>query len=247
VIERLKQGQPFFGVMQSIPSPTLTEIALLSGFDFIVLDREHAAVDESAQLASIQVVSLSGGFVLVRLRANEFAAVGRYLDFGVNGILMPDVCSAEDASLFVAAATHGPRGTRSWTGGGSRVQRYGLDPHAAPVKPLLLAMIEGAAGVRAIEGIVATEGLDGIVIGPHDLSADLDSPNDFSTEAYRTAFETVEAAVTRRGKILGSRTHPGFPIERLLAAGHRFILTCGDVSALRDGFHLHLEAVRGKQ
>jgi 2-keto-3-deoxy-L-rhamnonate aldolase RhmA len=83
------------------------------------------------------------------------------------------------------------------------------------------------------------------VIGPHDLAADLDSPNDFSTEAYRTAFESVEAAVTRCGKILGSRTHAGFPIERLLAAGHRFIVTSGDVSALRDGFRLHLEAVRG--
>jgi len=242
-LARLRRGQVVFGVMQSIPSSMLTEIALWSGFDFVVLDREHALVDEVSQLASIQLTTASAAFMMVRLRANEFAAVGRYLDIGVDGILMPDIRTVGDAQALAAAATHGPNGTRSSTGGGARAQRYGID-QGARLKPLLIAMIESAQGIRSVDDILATEGIDGVVIGPHDLAADLNSAGDFSTSAYIQAFASVEAAAGRHGKILGTRTHPGFPLERLLKAGHRFILASGDVAAIRDGFRQHLDAVR---
>jgi 2-keto-3-deoxy-L-rhamnonate aldolase RhmA len=85
------------------------------------------------------------------------------------------------------------------------------------------------------------------VIGPHDLAADLGTDNDFAAPAYHAAFSKIEEAATRAGVLLGSRTHPGFPIERLLGAGHSFILASGDVSALRDGYRAHLEAARGGQ
>jgi 2-keto-3-deoxy-L-rhamnonate aldolase RhmA len=243
-LARLRRGQVVFGVMQSIPSSMLTEIALWSGFDFVVLDCEHALIDEVSQLASIQLTTASSAFVMVRLRVKEFTAVGRYLDIGVDGILMPDIRTAEDAQAFVASATHGPKGTRSSTGGGARAQRYGIG-HGAASRPLLIAMIESAQGVRSVDGILATEGIDGVVIGPHDLAADLSSASDFSSSAYLQAFESMEVAARRRGKILGTRTHPGFPLDRLLKAGHRFILASGDVGAIRDGFRLHLDAARG--
>ena len=243
-LARLRRGQVVFGVMQSIPSSMLTEIAIWSGFDFVVLDCEHAIIDEVSQLASIQLTAASPAFMMVRLRANEFTAVGRYLDFGVDGILMPDVRTVGDAQAFVASATHGPAGTRSSTGGGARAQRYGMN-HGARPKPLLIAMIEGVQGVRSVDGILATEGIDGVAIGPHDLAADLNSGGDFSSSAYVQAFESVEVAAGRHGKILGTRTHPGFPLDRLLKGGHRFILASGDVGAIRDGFRQHLDAVRG--
>lgn len=242
-LSRLRRRQTVFGALQSIPSPVLTEIAVLSGYDFIILDLEHGVLDEPSLLASLQVISRSAAFAVVRVRPRDFGAVGRYLDFGADGILLPDVCSAADAQMFVTAATHGPRGSRS-SSGSARARGYGLGGRADSGSPLLLAMIEGAEAVSKIDAIVATPGLDGVVIGPHDLAADLGIDNDFSTPVYQDAFIRVEEAATRAGILLGSRAHPGFPIERLLVAGHSFILASADVSALRDGYRVHLEAAR---
>jgi 2-keto-3-deoxy-L-rhamnonate aldolase RhmA len=243
-LSRLRRHQAVFGALQSIPSPALTEVALWSGFDFIILDLEHGVLDEPSLLASLQVISHTPAFAVVRVRPRDFSAVGRYLDFGADGILLPDVCSAGEARMFVAAAAHGPRGSRS-SSEGARGARYGLSGRANSGSPLLLAMIEGADAVSEIDAIATTPGLDGLVIGPHDLAADLGSENDFSTPAYQAAFARIEQAATHAGVLLGSRTHPGFPIERLLGAGHSFILASGDVTALRDGYRAHLEAARG--
>jgi 2-keto-3-deoxy-L-rhamnonate aldolase RhmA len=98
--------------------------------------------------------------------------------------------------------------------------------------------------VANIDAIVATTGLDGLVIGPSDLSADLDCPNDFAKPAYGAAFVAIERAATRAGLILGSVAHTGFDLERLLAAGHCFIRASSDVMALRDGLLAHLGATR---
>jgi len=242
-LERLRRRVPVIGTLQSICAPTLTEIAILSGYDFIVLDCEHSVLDEPSQLASLQVISGTEAFSVVRVRPQDFAAVGRYLDFGAHAILLPDVRSAADASAFVAAATHGPRGTRSSTGA-VRANRYGIPSSKQAPAPLLLAMIEGAQAVDAIEAIAATPGLDGLVIGPNDLAADLDVVDDFSAPAYVAAFTAVEQAAKRERLILGSRTHPGFPIERLLGAGHCFILAGRDVAAIREGYRLNLREAR---
>jgi 2-keto-3-deoxy-L-rhamnonate aldolase RhmA len=243
-ISRLRRHQAVFGALQSIPSPALTEVALWCGFDFIILDLEHGVLDEPSLLASLQVISHTPAFAVVRVRPRDFGAVGRYLDFGADGILLPDVCSAGEAQLFVAAANHNQRGART-AGGSARAARYGLGSRVNSGSPLLLAMIESADAVSEIDAIATTPGLDGVVIGPHDLAADLGTENDFSTPTYQAAFTSIEQAATRAGVLLGSRSHPGYPIERLLGAGHSFILASGDVAALRDGYRADLEAARG--
>jgi 2-keto-3-deoxy-L-rhamnonate aldolase RhmA/pimeloyl-ACP methyl ester carboxylesterase len=243
-LARLRLGEPVFGALQSIPTPMVTEIAVWSGYDFVILDCEHAIVDETAHLAALQVISGSDAFAVVRVRPGDLSAVGRYLDIGADGILLPDVRSAAEAQAFVAAAFHAPAGTRSSTGGSARATRYRLVNNEPRARPLLLAMIEGAQAVSAISAIAATPGLDGLVIGPYDLAADLGVPEDFSMPVYRETFAAVERAAVRAGILLGSRSHPGFSIERLLDAGHRFILLSSDAAALRDGYRAHLEAVR---
>jgi 2-keto-3-deoxy-L-rhamnonate aldolase RhmA len=244
-LPRLRSGEPVFGIIQTIPAPTLTELAVWSGSDFVILDCEHGILDEPAQLACLQVMSGSDAFSAVRVRPGDLAAVGRYLDFGADAILMPDVQSAADAEAFVAAATPGPRGTRSSTGS-ARATRYGLG-RIETGSPLLLALIEGGKAVAAIDAIAATPGLSGLVIGPSDLSADLGCPNDFTAPAYTAAFVRIEQAAASAGLFLGGRAHPGFPIERLLDAGHSFLIAGADITVLRDGFHSQLAAARDRR
>jgi 2-keto-3-deoxy-L-rhamnonate aldolase RhmA len=243
-LARLRLRLPVFGILQTIPNATLTEMALWSGYDFVILDCEHGVVDEQAHLACLRVISGSQAFSVVRVRPGDIGAVGRYLDFGADGIMLPGVQTAADAAGFVAAATHGPVGTRSSTGSGSRAARYGLHDQAAGERPLLLAMIEGKQAVANIAAIVATPGLDGLVIGPYDLSADLGCPYDYSSPAYNDAFVRIEQAATGARLLLGTAAHAGFPVERLLGSGHCFILASVDIFALRDGYRSHLEAAR---
>jgi 4-hydroxy-2-oxoheptanedioate aldolase len=242
-LARLRQSEPVFGLIQTIPNPTLTELAVWSGFDFVIIDSEHGVADEAAHLACLQVVSGTDAFAAVRVPAGNFGAVGRYLDLGADAILMPDVRSAEDAGTFVAAATTGPNGTRSSTGS-ARASRYGLG-RLSDQSPLLLAMIEGRMAAEGVGGIIATPGIGGLVIGPSDLSADLGCPNDFTNPAYTQAFSHVERCAANARLVFGTKPHPGFELERLLAAGHRFIIAAADITTLRDGFRAQLAAVRG--
>jgi 2-keto-3-deoxy-L-rhamnonate aldolase RhmA len=239
-LARLRRLEPVFGLIQTIPNPTLTELAVWSGFDFVILDGEHGIADEPAHLACLQVVAGTDAFAAVRVPAGNFGAVGRYLDLGADAILMPDVRSGADAAAFVAAATTGPTGTRSSTGS-ARTSRYGLG-RLSDQPPLLLAMIEGQKAVERIAAIIATPGIDGLVIGPSDLSADLGRPNDFANAAYAQAFRHVERSAADARLVFGTKPHPGFELWRLLAAGHRFIIAAADVTTLRDGYRAQLAA-----
>ncbi|MDB5582296.1 MAG: 4-hydroxy-2-oxo-heptane,7-dioate aldolase [Bradyrhizobium sp.] len=243
-LSRLRAGDPVFGVLQTVPATPFTELALWSGYDFVILDCEHGLVDEVLHMAMLQIIGASAGFSAVRVRPEDYQAVGRYLDMGVDCVLMPDLQSAEAARRFVAAATPGPHGTRSSTGAGARCGRYGLG-RAPDRTPLLLAMIESGTAVEEIEAIAGVPGLSGFVVGPHDLSADLGCPGAFDDPGFDAAMAAVEAAARRHGLILGSGATAIYPVDRLLAAGHRFLLASTDIRAMRDGLAAHLSAAHG--
>jgi 2-keto-3-deoxy-L-rhamnonate aldolase RhmA len=241
-LERLRRGEPVFGIVQTLPLPTLTELAVWSGYDFVILDCEHGIVDEAAHVACLQVVSNSGAFAAVRVRPKDFGSVGRYLDFGADAILLPDVQTLADAVAFVSAATCGPLGNRSSTRS-ARISRYGL---GAPTEraPLLFAMIEGNRALADLTAIAATPGISGFIVGPNDLSADLGCPFEFSAPAYSAAISKIEQTAAIAQLLIGTIAHPQYPTERLLAAGHRFIIVSSDVAIVREGCKTQLAAAR---
>jgi 4-hydroxy-2-oxoheptanedioate aldolase len=240
---RLAGRQPVFGMVQTLPSPIIAELAVLCGFDFVILDCEHGIIDEAAHLACLQVISANGALAAVRVRANDFDAIARYLDFGAGAILVPDVQGPEQAAALVRAATHGPLGTRSSTGN-SRAARYGLGQAQDVQPPLLFALIESARAVESIDDILATPGLSGVIVGPNDLAADLGCGVDFSVKNYVDAFETIERSAARAGLLLGTKPHGTFTVSRLLQSGHHMIIAGADIVALREGMRAHLRAAR---
>lgn len=221
-LERLHARQPVFGAIQTLPGVGPTEAALRIGYDFVILDCEQGACDEAAHRASLDVIAASPAFAAVRVRAGDVTAVARYIGLGADVIMMPNVATAAEAAAFVGAAataTDGPG-------------------------PLLVAMIESRQAVECIGAIVATTGLDGIVIGPNDLVADLGCAGDFSAPAYQSAFAVVERTAASAGLFIGSAPHPGRDVARLIAAGHCFIRVGADIVALRDGLRTPLDAAR---
>jgi 4-hydroxy-2-oxoheptanedioate aldolase len=104
-------------------------------------------------------------------------------------------------------------------------------------------MIESGEAVTNVQAIVVTPGLAGIVIGPHDLAADLGT--ELGSAQYQEAVETIERATLEAGLLLGSAPNPAYSIARLRDAGHRFILASADAAAIREGMQLHLAAARG--
>jgi 4-hydroxy-2-oxoheptanedioate aldolase len=218
-LARLRQREPVFGIMQTLPSPHVTEAALQAGFDFVMLDCEHGIVDEAVHRAAVRLIGSSGAFSAVRVMPHDLAAVRRYLDWGVDVVLMPDVRNAAAASAFAECAGH--------------------DADA-----LMFAMIESGDGAASASAIAATQGIAGLVIGPHDLAAELGVPKEFTAPRFKRAVKTVEAAAHRAGALLGGGAYGGFPIEQLVASGHTFILAGSDIAALTPGFRAQFDATR---
>ncbi|MEQ8505354.1 MAG: aldolase/citrate lyase family protein [Rhodospirillales bacterium] len=157
-------------------------MATLGGFDWLVVDMEHTATDFQAMTDLIQITDLCGLEPLVRVGTNDPLLIKRALDAGAHGIIVPQVNTPEDARKAVASAYYPPRGNRG--AGLFRAQGYSDDFDSyhrwAETEITVIAQIEHHEGVTNLEEIMATDGIDGFLIGPYDLSASLGHPGDFS-------------------------------------------------------------------
>jgi 4-hydroxy-2-oxoheptanedioate aldolase len=248
--DRLKTERALLGLQQTHPNPALTEMAGICGYDFLMLDAEHGVFSEQDYLHALQALGSTEAYALIRLAGHDTQAVGRYLDMGVDGILVPNVSTAEQARALAAAMTYPPTGTRGFGAPVHRATRYGLglEDHLKTPRQgaCLIVMIESALGVKNIEDILAVEGVDGVFIGPSDLSASLGHARDFSQPAFAQALTTIEQATSRRGKLLGTAPHAGSPLEALLARGHRLILLEADMCLIREAMTLQVLKARAR-
>lgn len=236
-LERLAARKPVFGCIQALPATQCTEMAILAGFDFVMLDCEHSVVDEAAHLASLQIIGASPAFSAVRVRPKDYHAVGHYLDLGADVILMPNVRTRAEAERFCAAGRIGPDGARSFNGGATRAQRYGLGSDAPAPTPLLMAMIESVEGVENAAVIAETPGLGGLAIGPNDLAADLGVPDNFASPRFAAAVREVERVAAEHDLPLSGAAYTGLSsVDQLAAAHYTLIVVANDIAALRAGF-----------
>ena len=184
----MRSGEPLFGTWVSLGDPAVIEVLGGSGFDFLLLDGEHAPIDERTLLAQAIAAKAAGTPVMYRVRANETARIKIALDLGVDAIMVPWVNSAEDARRAVAAARYPPLGER---GIGPWRRRHGearlLGPWRASnyyaefwehvkranEQVALVVQIEQARAVEALDQILAVEGIEAAFIGPADLGASL--------------------------------------------------------------------------
>ncbi|KGJ02255.1 HpcH/HpaI aldolase family protein [Paracoccus sphaerophysae] len=164
------QGRPAINGWLSVGNPFIAEIMAGQGYDSITIDLQHGALDYGQALPMFQALRASGVVPLARVPWNEAGSVMKVLDAGAMGVICPMINSAAEAAQFVSYLRYPPLGQRSFGPTRASFAYGGYDTGAANDQILALAMIETQAGVDNLEAIAATPGLDGLYIGPSDLT-----------------------------------------------------------------------------
>ncbi len=238
----LDTDAPAFGIQLRFGSPAIAELAGLAGFDWILIDTEHAPQTPVTVQAQIQAAGCTPAAPVVRITRTDPDLIKLYLDMGAMGIVVPFVNTPEEAKLGADACRYPPRGTRGW--GPHRAAGYGLfeEEYTAGIDDAVvyLPIIESAEAVERIGDIMAVDGVDGCIVGPVDLCISLGVPFRFDHPKYLDALRRVREAGQRAGKPVG---HPLLGsmddeenVRRQVAAGVRLLLVGGDEPALKEGF-----------
>ncbi len=170
----LAWGEVQIGLWQALADPYAAEICAGSGFDWLLLDGEHAPNDLRSLLGALQSVAPYPTHPVVRVPHGDTALIKQVLDIGATTLLVPMVESAEQATELVRAMRYPPQGVRGVGSAIARSARWSRYPdylHEANAQVCLLVQVESLAGLQHIEAIAAVDGVDGIFIGPADLAA----------------------------------------------------------------------------
>ena len=237
VRELLAEGRTVLNGWSVIPGGFLAEVMASLGWDALTVDMQHGIIGQAEMIAMLQAISTTSLTPMVRLAANDATLVGHALDGGAMGVICPLINSPEEAAAFVAACRYPPHGVRS--SGATRAMIYaGFDYGAgADAQVLKFAMIETADALRRVEEIAATPGLDGLYIGPSDLSLALGGTQGFDKDEPHMleAYAAVAAACNRNGLTAGIHTATPAFAGRMAEMGFRFITLVGDFNFILAG------------
>lgn len=191
--DKLKNNQLTLGSWVTIAHPSIIDIMASAGFEWLVIDLEHTSIDLSQAHILISTIQANNMKALVRVSKNEEVIIKRVLDMGADGIIVPMVKSRIDALEAISYAKYPPIGKRGV--GLFRAQKYGLgfDDYKKWVNDelVIIAQIEHIEAVENITEIITTDGIDGIIIGPYDLSGSMGYPGEYHRDDVQQAIATV--------------------------------------------------------
>ena len=227
-------GKPALGANAGLGAPLAAEALSLAGFDWVAVDNQHGSWDEESSLMAFRSILIGSAVPMARVRANDYSAIGKLLDNGALGIIVPMVNTVEDAQAAAYAMRYLPRGGRSL---GPFAARFHGDDYVSWIddEVFLAVQIETKQAVENAEAILSVSGVDGCWIGPADLARSLDA--DLNTtqgsKAHEDAMARVLAACHRTNKIPGIAA--GDTAQRRLDQGFLFVTACGDRGLVADG------------
>ncbi|MFR9806593.1 HpcH/HpaI aldolase family protein [Pseudonocardia sp. RS010] len=228
----LESGGRAVGLACHTGDPHVAETLAMAGFDYLYLDQQHSVGGLASPVEMLRATARTGTTALVRVAANDPVLIGRALDAGAEGVIVPNVESAEAARRAAAAVHYPPLGVRSW---GPTRSAYGLGPDPATVngQVLCLVMIETAEGVAQAKEITAVPGVHGVYVGPGDLavSLGLDPVTGPRDDRHRTAVAEIVAACAAAGIAAGITGDPVTEADR----GFRMVTAGSDVGFLKAG------------
>ena len=246
--QMFKEGKPIINGWLQIPSSFSAEVMANQGWDSCTIDMQHGVVDYPDALNMLQAISTTNATPLARVNWNEPGQIMKILDAGCYGVICPMVSNRKEAENFIQACLYPPKGYRSF--GPVRALLYGgIDyPKQANTEILKLAMIETKEALEKLDEILDTPNLDGIYIGPADLSLALGEEPGFdrpeSTKAYKEILKILEAAKKRN--LLAGIHNGGFEYaQKMISKGFNLVTIGSDQRFLSSGAKTVIEKIKG--
>ncbi|WP_040495078.1 HpcH/HpaI aldolase family protein [Ilumatobacter nonamiensis] len=240
-----ERGDAALGAWLSGDSPAAAEVVGAAGFDYVNIDMQHGLADYSRVVEMMRALQSSPATITCRVPWNEQGIIGRVLDAGAMGVIIPMVNTVEQARRAVEACRYAPDGARSY--GPIRAgQVNGPDYQAtANDRVACIPMIETAEAVENLDDILDVDGIDAVYVGPADLSLTLGLPprGDHDDESFNTALAAIVEACNRRGVVAGIHANPQLVAKRL-EQGFRMVTATADLLAMADGLDRALAAGR---
>lgn len=232
----LKANQPQIGIWSSLSNHLAVEVLADAGFDWVLLDTEHSPNELPMVLQQLQALKEGTATPIVRPAWNDMVLVKRYLDLGVQTLLLPYVQNAEEAAAAVRYTRYPPQGVRG-VSGGSRASRFGrYKDYFKRVhdETCLLVQVETQSAMKEIEKICAVDGVDGVFIGPNDLAADMGHLGNWQHPDVWKVMEDAARRIRKAGKA------PGILVgeadgKRCLDMGYLFVAVGSDIGMLARG------------
>jgi 2-dehydro-3-deoxyglucarate aldolase/4-hydroxy-2-oxoheptanedioate aldolase len=230
----LSAGRPMIGTWFMSGSPTLAEAMGFAGFDFLVLDMEHSAVDAPQALPLLQAVAATPASSVIRLPWNDPIVVKRVLDSGAQTLMFPYIETAADAKRAVASTRYPPAGLRG-VAAMHRGSRYGSVPNymkRANDEMCVIIQLESVAAVSRLPEIAAVEGVDSIFIGPADLSASMGMIGELDRAEVQKALADAARACRAVGKPCGIVGANPDVVQRYREYGYTWTAVASDLAMM---------------
>jgi len=241
----LATGATTFGIFAGMAAPMAAEVAAASGADWVLLDLEHGAGGEEQISPTVVATGAYGVPTLVRVESAAAIRIGRALDAGAAGIMVPRIATAQQAREAVAHFSYPPIGDRG-VASYNRAAQWGRDPEAfnPQTRAAAIIQIETLGALEEVEEIAAIDGVDLLFVGPLDLSFALGVPRQFDHPLFVKALERVLSAATAYGKTAGILAANGATAKKYTAMGFRFLAISSDSVLLSQAVAKNIEEAK---
>lgn len=233
--QALREGRAQIGLWQALANPYTVEISAGAGYDWLLLDGEHAPNDVPLLVAQLQAMKGTASHAIIRPPIGETWIIKQMLDIGAQTLLIPMVDSKEMAKTMVKSVRYPPHGVR---GVGAALARASAFNRIADYLPTandeicLLLQVESRAGLEALDAIALTDGVDGVFIGPADLAADMGYLGKPGAPEVQAEVEKALAKIQSHGKAAGILIGDVSLAKRYLELGATFVAIGNDVTLL---------------
>lgn len=235
---RLSERETQVGLWAALASPYCAEICAGAGFDWLLLDGEHAPNDVRSLLAQLQAIAAYDVAAVVRPPVADTTLIKQYLDIGAQTLLLPMIDHVEQAEIAVRATRYPPHGMRGVGSGLARAARWSRIPQylqRADGEICVLVQVESKKGIENLDAIAAVPGVDGVFIGPSDLAAAYGHIGQTTHPEVAAIIERAIAGIRRAGKAVGILAVDDKVARRYIELGCSFIAVGTDVGLLARG------------
>lgn len=231
--QALQSGTPRFGSWLGVADPYMAELVGRAGFDWLLVDGEHAPNDIRSLMAQLQVLEGLGPDLVVRLPMGEDWLIKQALDIGAQTLMIPMVETGEQAAHLVRAMRYAPQGIRGMGAALARASQFsGITDYAATANDqmCLIVQVETAKGVDNLDDILAVDGVDGVFVGPADLSADMGYPGNPDAPQVQAVIADILRRSRAAGKGAGILSTEDAQTPTHIANGANFVAVGIDVT-----------------